>query len=180
MKRLFIFVILCLISACANLPKGPSIMALPGSGKSFEQFRSDDNECREYAFQQLEGNTPQHASNSSGVQSAVVGTGLGAAAGGAIGGGEGAAIGAGLGLLMGAIFGRSNASTSGNIHQQTFDNNYIPCMYAKGHSVPVAGNVTKNPSSTYNGANRTTPTSSPNINPPLPPSDNPPPPPSIR
>ena len=70
-------------------------MALPGSDKSFEQFRSDDNECREYAFQQLEGNTPQHASNSSGVQSAVVGTGLGAAAGGAIGGGEGAAIGAG-------------------------------------------------------------------------------------
>ncbi len=114
-------------------------MTLPGSGKSFDQFRQDDNECREYASQQIGSNTPRQSSRTSGVEGAAVGAGLGAAAGAAIGGGEGAAIGAGLGLLTGALFGASNATSSGNASQQRYDNSYIPCMYAKGHNVPVAG-----------------------------------------
>ena len=74
-------------------------MVLPGSGKSFEQFRTDDYQCRQFAIQQAGGATPNQASAASGVASAAVGTGLGAAAGAAIGGGPGAAIGAGGGLL---------------------------------------------------------------------------------
>ncbi|MBN3773632.1 hypothetical protein G3N93_29240, partial [Burkholderia sp. Se-20378] len=41
--------------ACAYMPTGPSVMALPGTGKSFDQFRADDANCRQYAFQQSGG-----------------------------------------------------------------------------------------------------------------------------
>ena len=44
-----------LLGACAYMPTGPSVMALPGTGKSFDQFRADDANCRQYAFQQSGG-----------------------------------------------------------------------------------------------------------------------------
>ena len=44
-----------LLGACAYLPTGPSVMALPGTGKSFDQFRADDGSCRQYAFEQSGG-----------------------------------------------------------------------------------------------------------------------------
>jgi len=37
-------------------------MTLPGSGKSFDQFRADEYECRQYAYEQVGGNTPRQAS----------------------------------------------------------------------------------------------------------------------
>ena len=39
-------------SACATVPLGPSVMALPGTGKPFEQFQFDDVTCRQWASQQ--------------------------------------------------------------------------------------------------------------------------------
>jgi hypothetical protein len=30
------------LSACATIPTGPSVMILPGRGKTFEQFQTDD------------------------------------------------------------------------------------------------------------------------------------------
>ena len=42
-----------LLTACATVPRGPSVMVLPGSGKSLEQFRIDDTACREWAVQQV-------------------------------------------------------------------------------------------------------------------------------
>lgn len=122
-------------------------MTLPGSGKSFDQFRSDEYECRQYAYEQVGGNTPQQASRTSGVESAAIGAGLGAAAGAAIAGGHGAAIGAGTGLLMGGLVGSGTATTSGYASQQRYDISYIQCMYAKGHRVPVSGNITRDPPS---------------------------------
>ena len=176
-RRLLILLSTCILIACVNLPTGPSVMALSGSGKNFDQFRQDDNECREYAYQQIEGNTPRQSSRTSGVEGAVIGAGMGAAAGAAIGGGEGAAIGAGIGLLTGALFGTSNATSSANISQQRYDNNYIPCMYAKGHHVPVSGNITRDSPATYNGSNRKISMPPVNAAPPPPPPGNPPPPP---
>ncbi|QWF69408.1 hypothetical protein KEF85_08415 [Methylomonas paludis] len=35
-----------LISACANVPSGPSMTVLPAPGQSFEQFNHDDGVCR--------------------------------------------------------------------------------------------------------------------------------------
>jgi len=116
-------------------------MALPGSGKNFEQFRSDDYYCRQYAYGQVGGETPNQAAVSSGLGSAAVGTGLGAAAGALIGGGRGAAIGAGSGLLAGGLIGTDTAGASGYYVQERFDMSYIQCMYGMGHRVPVSGQV---------------------------------------
>ncbi|SFO25959.1 hypothetical protein SAMN05216332_10929 [Nitrosospira briensis] len=128
--------------ACTSIPTGPSMTVLPGSGRSFDQFRHDDYSCREFAHEQTGGSSPDRASISSGATSAAVGAGLGAAAGAAMGGGRGAAIGAGLGLLAGALTGTRAAEASGSTSQQRYDMRYAQCMYGKGHRVPIGGQVT--------------------------------------
>ena len=70
-----------LLGGCVALPTGPSVMALPGTGKNFDQFRYDDNLCRQYAYDQVGGLTANQAATDSAVNSAVVGTWLGAALG---------------------------------------------------------------------------------------------------
>jgi hypothetical protein len=40
-------------TACATTPTGPSVMALPGQGRSYEQFRDDDARCRHSAAAEL-------------------------------------------------------------------------------------------------------------------------------
>jgi hypothetical protein len=136
-----------LLVACASIPSGPSVMVLPGSGKTFDQFRADDYLCRQYASQQSGGVTPNQASAASGVGSALVGSALGAAAGAAIGGGSGAAIGAGTGFAAGGIAGTGAASASGYERQDRYDMAYIQCMYANGHRVPIQGNFVNEPAS---------------------------------
>lgn len=42
-----------LFGACASVPSGPSLMALPGRGKSFSDFQRDDQTCRGWAAQQI-------------------------------------------------------------------------------------------------------------------------------
>src|SRR6187551_2068420 len=98
-------VAISLLTACASIPSGPSIMSLPGSGRRFEQFRYDDYYCRQFAHEQVGGTTPNRAAISSSVTSAAIGAGVGAAAGAALGGGRGAAIGAGTGLVAGSLAG---------------------------------------------------------------------------
>lgn len=147
MPKLFILLTTFILAACVNVPTGPSVLTLPGSGVSFEQFRADDNHCRQYAYEQIEGKTPNQSAMFSGIESAVIGSALGAIAGVAIGGGEGAAIGAGTGLLGGGLVGSGSARDSSSISQQRYDNSYIQCMYAKGHRVPVAGQITGNAAS---------------------------------
>jgi hypothetical protein len=41
-------------AACASMPSGPSVLVLPGSGKSMEQFQGDDVRCRQAAVQQMQ------------------------------------------------------------------------------------------------------------------------------
>ncbi|MDR5759868.1 YMGG-like glycine zipper-containing protein [Caballeronia sp. LZ035] len=129
------------LSACTVMPTGPSVMALPGSNKTFDQFRADDASCRQFALQQTGGVDANQAATNSAVGSAVVGTALGAAAGAAFGGGSGAAIGAGAGLLAGSAFGLGASQTSGYNVQQRYDYSYLQCMYAAGDRVPVRGAV---------------------------------------
>jgi hypothetical protein len=127
------------VSGCVSLPTGPSVMVLPGSGLSFDQFRNDDAVCQQYAYFQIGGTTAEKQAERSGVTSAAIGTALGAAAGAAIGGGEGAAIGAGTGLLGGSIVGAGTADSSMIGTQERYNVAYIQCMYSKGHKVPVSG-----------------------------------------
>jgi outer membrane lipoprotein SlyB len=118
-------------------------MALPGSNKSFDEFRADDASCRQYAFESA-GGTPALAQENSAVKSAVVGTVIGAAAGAAIGGsGRGAATGAGAGLLMGSAGGVGASDQSGRNVQRRYDDGYTQCMYAKGHRVAIPGGMSE-------------------------------------
>src|SRR5256885_14077316 len=94
-----------LIMGCATPPpSGPSVMVLPGSGKTFDQFRFDDNECRQYAMGSSGGKEADQAASDSGLKSAAAGAAIGALAGAAITrSGHGAVAGAGLGGAGGAI-----------------------------------------------------------------------------
>ena len=76
--RLLVLLIASLLTACASIPSGPSVMALPGSGKNFNQFRIDDYQCRQFAHEQVGGVTPNRSALTSGATSAAVGAGLGA------------------------------------------------------------------------------------------------------
>jgi hypothetical protein len=132
------------LSACAVAPpQGPSVMALPPQGKSFDLFQQDDGICRGYASQQTGGASAAQAANNSGVGSAVVGTALGAAAGAALGSvggavGAGAAIGGATGLLAGSAIGANNAQAAGGDVQARYDTAYTQCMYSKGNTVQSA------------------------------------------
>lgn len=128
-----------LLAGCAVAPSGPSLMALPGSGKNFEQFRADDADCRQYAQYQIGGSDANQAAANAGVRSAAVGTVVGAVAGAAIGGHGSAGVGAGTGLLVGSMAGSGAAQSSAYASQRNYDNAYVQCMYAKGHQVPVSG-----------------------------------------
>ena len=175
-RKLLLLPPIAALTACVSMPTGPSVMVLPGSSKSFEQFRTDDYDCRRYAYAQIGYTSARDASVSSGMGSAAVGTGLGAAAGAAIGGGEGAAIGAGTGLLAGGLAGTSSARTSGYERQYRYDISYIQCMYAKGHRVPVSGKITSELPPASQQPIKISPTPS-GFTPPPPPPGNPPPPP---
>jgi hypothetical protein len=130
------------VSGCATLPSGPSVLVLPGQGKSFEQFQADDYVCRRWAEHQI-GMTAQQTANENTVQGAAAGTVIGAGAGALLGAAAGnaaagAAIGAGSGLLVGTAAGAGAGREYGWQAQQRYDNAYVQCMYAKGNEVPGA------------------------------------------
>ena len=134
------------IAGCAHYPAGPSVMALPGHGATFEEFQTDDASCRDWAAQSA--GVPQNAAAASGIGAAAVGTAIGAVAGTAIGAaaghpGAGAAIGAGSGLLVGSAVGADRARYVGGAIQHRYDTAYIQCMYAKGHQVPLPGSAAR-------------------------------------
>ncbi len=140
MQRLASGATALLLAACATPPpSGPGILVLPGTGKNFDQFRFDDQDCRGFAHAQIGGKAAEQATTDAAAKSAVVGTAIGAAAGGLIGGGEGAAVGAGLGLAGGSLVGADTSRYAAGSLQQRYDHAFTQCMYTKGHKVPVSG-----------------------------------------
>jgi hypothetical protein len=167
-----------LLGACATVPTGPSVMVLPGSSKSFEQFQTDDAVCRQWAEQQT-GIAAGKAANTSAATGAVVGTVVGAAAGAALGAAAGnpvvgAAAGAGVGLLGGTAVGAGQAQSAYHSVQQRYNMAYMQCMYAKGNQIPVARGSVAPGYSTH-----TTPPPPPPARTPAGPPPPPPPPPNI-
>ncbi|MGE5638793.1 MAG: hypothetical protein ACM30H_01750 [Clostridia bacterium] len=140
MKKALYFVPLVVLAGCASAPPtGPSVMVLPGTGKTFDQFKFDDYECRQYASQQIGGATAEQASNDAGARSAALGAAVGGLAGAALGGNSHAAVaGAALGTAGGAIAGTGTGAASGRTVQQRYDVGYQQCMYSKGHQIPMA------------------------------------------
>lgn len=165
---------LLILGGCASVPTGPNVMALPGTGKSFHQFRADDADCRQFALNQIGGANADRDGTDAGVRSAAVGTLVGAIAGAAIGGHDGASTGAGTGLLVGSMAGVGAARGSAYGSQRQYDNAYIQCMYAKGEKVPVSGGFTRGPAQPSAGL---PPGPAVNYLPPPPPLSPPPPPP---
>src|SRR5262252_7325930 len=119
-----------LVGACVNLPNGPSMMALPGTGKSSDQFRDDDWYCRNFANDKVGGTEPAEVSRASTAKGAGIGAAVGAGLGAAFGGGSGAAIGAGFGLIAGLAVGAGSGESSASSLQRRYDQAYIQCMYA--------------------------------------------------
>lgn len=137
-----LFPLALLLAACTTMPKGPSMLVLPGTAKGFDEFRTDELVCRDYASSQVGGQEAQSVSDDAAVRSAALGAALGAVAGAAIDGQRGAGVGAGTGLLVGGLAGTGTGPASGQSLQVRYDNAYIQCMYAKGHQVPIRGRMT--------------------------------------
>jgi hypothetical protein len=161
--------LLPLLGACATMPLGPSVLVLPGSGKSFEDFQADNGVCQQWAAEQA-GANPDAAGQTRAASAAAIGTLLGAGTGAAIGAAygnpaAGAAIGAGSGLLIGGGTGLDSGQGWRWELQRRYDNAFQQCMYAKGNQIPV--NVNAQPSISNN-----------QMIPPPPPGPPPPPPPN--
>jgi hypothetical protein len=133
------------LAACTvGPPTGPSFAAMPGPGKTFPEFQADDARCRQAAAAANGNVTPGKAAAESGLGSAAIGTGLGAAAGALLGAATGspaagAAIGAGAGLVGGGLVGTGTAQESAGNMQRNYDLTYAQCMAASGESVPGPG-----------------------------------------
>jgi hypothetical protein len=132
--------VVMMLAGCATIPPGPSVMVLPGSGKTFDSFQADDSVCRQWAQNQTGWNANKTV-NEDLAGGTIGGGALGAAAGALIGSasgnlGAGAAIGAGAGLLGGAALGSTQGYGAGAEVQRRYDNAYQECMYAKGNQIP--------------------------------------------
>ena len=177
--------VVLLATGCASVPKGPSVMVMPGTGKSFEAFQVDDAVCRQWAAEQT-GTNPGKASAQSTVGGAAIGTVVGAAAGAALGAAAGnpaigAAAGAGVGLLGGTAIGASRADAYGGSVQRRYDMAYSQCMYAKGNQVPMArGARIQQPAPAQAAPPPPPPPAAVPPGTPLPPPGPPPPPPPTR
>jgi hypothetical protein len=54
MKRNVLALATLVLAACSSAPTlGPGVLVLPGSGRTFDQFRFDETDCRGYAQAQL-------------------------------------------------------------------------------------------------------------------------------
>jgi uncharacterized protein YcfJ len=140
-KRLLTLSLLAVaaLSGCVTVPAGPAVAVMPGPSKNFDQFRVDDDACRQFAQSVV---APQvQAANDQAVGSAVLGAAIGAAAGAVIGSpygtsGQGAAWGAGSGMIVGSAAGANQSMYSSAGVQRMYDINYMQCMSARGNSVP--------------------------------------------
>ena len=127
------------LGGCAAAPTAPSVMVLPGSHKTADQFQADANACQQQA-QALLANDAQ-AVNNQAATSVVVGTVIGAAAGALLGQGSynpsaAAGWGAGTGMLIGSTVAGGNSQFASHSLQQRFDIAYMQCMYLRGNQVP--------------------------------------------
>lgn len=133
------------LGACtAATPTGPTITALPGPGKSWEQFQADQASCQAYAQSQMPyaGATAQNSQNNS-VATAALGTAIGAGAGAVLGSlsgnvGAGAAIGAGAGLLGAAAVAGNNTQATADSLQHRYNVAYAQCMVGHGETIQQA------------------------------------------
>ncbi|HEV2561245.1 MAG TPA: YMGG-like glycine zipper-containing protein [Rhizomicrobium sp.] len=122
---------LTLLAGCVSQPYGPDVPARPGPGKSFSDFRNDDNFCQDYASDKVAGHVNE--ANDRAVRNGLVGTIVGAALGAAVGNTRGAVVGGAAGATIGAS---SGAGYSQYGVQRQYDIAYAQCMASRGEDVP--------------------------------------------
>jgi len=108
------------VGACTSMPSSPSVMVLPGTNKSFDQFVNDDHNCRQFALGQV-GGVSSHPASGTASGTAAAGNSASAA---------------------------SHPSDSEYGPQYLYDTAYIQCMYANGHRVPAYGPMVSAPPAT--------------------------------
>ena len=138
MKKLVLLLLLVIVG-CATTQPGPSSNSTVIPGRNFESFQSDDQICRQWAFEKV--GHPNGNSGSILGSTTLAATLLGAASGTLIGAASGAAgaglaIGTAAGLLAGPILGSSQAGANSQETQRRYDVAYEQCMYSKGNEVP--------------------------------------------
>jgi hypothetical protein len=140
-KPLIVLTAILAAGCTAVPPSGPTVAAMPGTGKSLDAFRADDGKCRMYAAQ-ANPNAPAaaQAATNNGVATALGGAALGAGAGALIGSagaaaGGGAAIGAAAGLLAGTAIGANSVGANQYALQDAYNVAYAQCMTAAGNQV---------------------------------------------
>jgi hypothetical protein len=128
------------LGGCVAVPQAPTVMVMPGSGKSFEVFQADMGACQQFAQMSIGGPT-QAAQNSVGTNvagGAVAGAAVGALLGAATGNASaGAAWGAGTGMLIGGAGAGNYGAASSYTLQRQYDIAYMQCMYTRGNQVPA-------------------------------------------
>ena len=139
MLRAGVIVMAIALTGCVAIPAGPRTSALPGSTKTFDQFRFDDGDCRQYASDSIGGQTHGRAQADTAVASTVAGAAIGAMIGAAVSGGHGAAVGAAVGGASGGLVGLGAGEAYAYDAQYRYDQAYQQCMYGKGHRVAVNG-----------------------------------------
>jgi uncharacterized protein YcfJ len=128
-----------LLAGCAQTPLGPTVQVMPGPGKSFDTFQTDQSSCKVFAANQVQGQAER--SNQRAVGAALLTTVLGAGLGAAVGApwdsaGAGAGAGAAAGAATGAAVGADMSANDQIGIQVQYDNAYSQCMFAKGELVP--------------------------------------------
>ncbi len=127
-----------LLTACAEMPVGPTVAVVPGPNKPFDVFVQDDGLCRSWASHSI--GVPGHdAAAQQMLSSTVAGAGIGAVAGGLLGGDRGAGAGAAIGTMVGASAGANQSAYTAVNAQRRYDIAYQQCMHAKGNLVSGAG-----------------------------------------
>jgi hypothetical protein len=109
------------LAACAAAPPyAPTVLAIPRSGESVNQFQADDLACRK----DMQTHTaPPGAAQAAASSSAGGNTGAGAA------------VDAGAGPLTGSAAGASNADAIAGGALSQYDVAYAQCMTSKGYTV---------------------------------------------
>lgn len=127
-------------------PQGPSMTVLPGTGKTFADFKQDDNECRQFARDSIGGSKSGMGEVVKALGITGVGAGLGAAVGGGIGGTHtnrysptlNAQSGTAIGVAGGAATAMQTHNADANNDQARYDHAYVECMYANHNKIPAS------------------------------------------
>ena len=128
------------LAGCATFPTGPTLMVLPGRGRTLEQFQSDDLFCRQWAAQQAGGTSATAPEQTTAASAAGTAGGEGTRAATSAAVDSSSALGpagAGSGLAGGTAVGLDASRAEVGSVQWRYDIAYEQCMYAKGHRIPI-------------------------------------------